>query len=104
MLFSLSELFGMFFRSCVGDISMKVVLDVLLFCRYYIFLFPSMAARNPPNVLNISTKHYSPKCSPKLLTLKTNGGNPKIKNVLKLINMHVFPMEVGGICSDLAVM
>jgi len=38
-----------------------------------------------PNVLNMSTKHDSPTGSLlKLFTLKTNGWNPKIKNVLKI--------------------
>ena len=70
-------------------------------CFFCLFLF--MVAHDMyPNVLNMSTKHDSPKGSLlKLFTLKTNGWNPKIKNVLKLRQQAC--VSYGSGCDSVAI-
>ena len=72
--------------------SRKVVLDGFCFAGVFCF-FLFMVARNPPNVLNMSTKHDSPKGSFLKHDIKKSG---KCNNVKEDLNL-----KCGGLATSL---
>ena len=105
MLFSLSELFGMFFHSCFGDILVKMVLDFLVFCRYFFIVSLHGCAKSSK-----CAEHIHQTLFPQTFAEATHPENEQLEpqnHKCAEINqhaVHVFPMEVAGICSNLAMM